>query len=234
MQPYFFPYIGYFQLMHVVDAFVFFDDVQYIDRGWVNRNQIQLAGKRAWLSMPVAHAARGLAIGQRHYLLEQGVAPIKRKLGEAYRKSERLSTLKAIEALLDFQDANVARFNAHHLREIASWLGIDCRFIAASELMHGDKELRGERRILALCRLLSATGYINPIGGAALYDAANFAEAGIQLSFLQTRALPSRCSDGPAHLSVIDLLMRSSVEQCRELLSQYEILDARTAQSSAP
>ncbi len=232
MQPYFFPYIGYFQLMHAVDTFVFLDDVQYIDRGWVNRNRIPVDGKPAWLTMPVRKASRALPINRREYLLDEGTPAAKRKLRAAYRQSDDHAALESIEALLGFPDANVARFNAHHLREIAGWLGIGCRFATASELLH-DEQLRGERRILELCRRLGATGYVNAIGGTALYDPANFAEAGIRLSFLRTCAPPSPCADGPAHLSVIDLLVRNGAARCRELLPRRELLDAHAAREAS-
>lgn len=225
MQPYFFPYIGYFQLMQVVDTFVFFDDVQYIDRGWVNRNQIPVDGKPTWLTMPVRKASRSLPINRREYLLEEGVPALKRKLRAAYRVPQTAGTLAALEALLDFPDANVADFNVNLLCGIASWLGINSRFIRASGLMADDNGLRGEARIIELCRRLAADHYVNPIGGTGLYNPARFTDSGIKLSFLRTTVAPSLTMGGAIHFSIVDLLLKLGIQSCRGVLPRYELLD---------
>jgi WbqC-like protein family len=73
MQPYFFPYIGYFQLAACSDIFVFHDDVQYIKGGWVNRNRILRDGQPRWLTLPVRKGASRLTIQQRQYQLDEPV-----------------------------------------------------------------------------------------------------------------------------------------------------------------
>jgi len=230
MQPYFFPYIGYFQLMQVVDTFVFFDDVQYIDRGWVNRNRIPLDDKSAWLTMPVRNASRSLPINQREYLLDEGVRTIKRKLQTVYRTMDVSESFETINNLLDFTDANVAHFNAESLRDIAKRLGIRCRFVNASEVMNSQEGLRGEARVLELCKRLRARHFINPIGGVGLYTPSRFDDSEIKLSFFRTTAPPSKTTSGPMHFSIIDLMMRHGIRGCRKLLTNHEILHPAMAQ----
>jgi hypothetical protein len=221
MQPYFFPYIGYFQLMHAVDTFVIYDDAQYMKGGWINRNRIRNGGTTAWLTLPV-HAARlELPINQREYVLEEGVARVRGQLRAAYRKAPcRAEAGEAVDEVLGFGDANVAAFNAHLLQALARRLGIACRFLPASRL-GASAGLRGQARVIDLCRRVGADHYVNPIGGTALYDAASFDAAGLRLSFLRTTVPPEALADGPQHLSILDGLMREGFAACRARLGDY-------------
>jgi hypothetical protein len=113
MQPYFFPYIGYFQLIAQSDVFVFYDDVQYIKGGWVNRNRILRNGEPCWLTLPVRKEAFRLAINQRSYELERAtVGRVLRRIAAAYLKAPRFEVIfPCVEELVNFGDANVAAFN---------------------------------------------------------------------------------------------------------------------------
>jgi hypothetical protein len=222
MQPYFFPYIGYFQLMRAVDVFVFHDDAQYIKGGWVNRNRIRTGDRSDWLSLPVAKGSNFLPINERHYSLGGDSIPkMKRRLSANYAKSPAYrEILPVIFDLLDFADSNVAHFNIHLLTALARKLDIPCRFVNSSDMPSG-KGLKGQSKVIALCKALDAHLYINPIGGTALYEASTFAESGLALEFLRTR-VPT-ASSGPEHpyLSIIDELMQSGIERCRTLLDYY-------------
>lgn len=226
MQPYFFPYIGYFQLMKAVNVFILYDDAKHIEHGWVNRNKILIKDKPVWLTMPVRHEAHTLPINQRHYLLNEGVGPIKRKLQAAYgRKKNTASELMAVDNLLDFEDTNVARFNAHSLAELARRLGISCEFALSSDVAD-TKGLKGEAKVIEICRQKGATRYINPIGGASLYDADAFCAAGIELQFLRTRIEPTSQATGPTHLSTIHTIMEGGFADTHTALQKYELLDS--------
>lgn len=222
MQPYFFPYIGYFQLMQAVDIFIFFDNVQYIDRGWVNRNRIRSHEQARWLTLPVGKASRSRSINEREYLLSAGVPAIKRKLEGAYPSYSDSSAGELIDDLLDYRISNVAAFNANLLVQLALDLGIKCQFVTASEL--GDtSHLRGENKVIALCKQAGATHYINPIGGAQLYSAPMFLNAGIQLSFLETTCRPAQLASDNVHLSIIDNMLRCDKDSVCHDLRQYRI-----------
>ena len=222
MQPYFFPYIGYFQLMHAVEAFVFLDDVQYIYGGWINRNRIPIAGKPIWLTLPLKNSSHKLSINQREYLLGPGVAAVRRKLQAAYPKATASSEWKLVDGLLGFPEVNVAKFNANLLCGLADELGIRCDFLSASSIAI-ERDLRGQDRIIAICKRLGATHYVNPIGGAALYSEGSFLDAGIRLSFLRTGSAPSQTEQGPLHLSVIDRLFSEGVAAERSRLAEFSI-----------
>jgi hypothetical protein len=229
MQPYLFPYLGYFQLLAACDAFVAFDDVQYIRRGWVNRNRIAVAGAPAWVSLPVTAAPRDAAIAQCSYAAhDRRFGQFLRQVAAAYRAAPyRERVLELLEEAFAFGDLNVARFNVNALRVVSSHLGVDTPVHVASGFGNACG-LRGEARILDICTHLRATEYVNPIGGTALYDAAHFASCGIGLRFLQPhlRAYSRGAGEPLAGLSVIDVLMFNEVAAVRAMLADYSLVSA--------
>lgn len=228
MQPYFFPYIGYFQLMAAVDTFVFLDDVQYVHRSWMNRNRIGLDGKSVWLSMPVLAGSRTAHINERLYVPEAGEALL-RKIDAAYRDAPGYRDGRGLIAdLLRHPDRNVATFNAHLLKVVADALGVRPRMLRSSDV-RSRNHARGQAGILELCRLLRASRYVNAIGGVGLYENQAFLEAGVELAFLRTRVPPSDLADGSVHLSIIDGLMRSGPAGCSTMVAACEVLEPSEA-----
>ena len=229
MQPYFFPYIGYFQLMRAVDCFVFHDDVQYIKGGWINRNRILVNEQASWLTLPVEKASHDFAINSRRYQLENKVTlSIQRQVAGAYKNSPLFPEVEELMTeFLSFDDANVAEFNRNHLIGLAETLGLSCQFVRSSDIEKNHK-LKGQDRVIDICRSLGATHYINPIGGIDLYAERDFANAGMQLRFLKAR--PTTYTQfGGAHvpfLSIIDVLAFNSLQEIIPLLSNYETLRA--------
>jgi len=224
MQPYFFPYLGYFQLMDAVDVFVFYDDVQYITRGWVNRNRIRVGGSSTWLTLPVVGASARLPINQRTYLRQPGVPRVRNQLHAAYRSSPRYADVApVIHELLEFRDPGVAAFNANILSAIGRRLGAKCAFLTASDI-DISSEIRGSDRIIAICRHIGASGYVNPIGGLHLYDSEQFRKNGIDLAFLETDLMPTHLADGRKFLSVIDPLMQEGFTKGADDLRRYRLV----------
>lgn len=233
MQPYFFPYIGYFQLMKAVDVFVFYDDAQYMKGGWINRNRILKNGKPGWVTLPVHRASVTLAINQRHYLLDgDAVGQVQQKVRAAYGQApyyhEAYSTLAE---LLEFKESNVARYNANLLTALARRLGIGCRFLTSSKIDKPD-ELRGEAKIIDLCHRIGASHYVNAIGGRDLYRPDSFRDAGMRLSFLHTQVSPEPLPSGPQHLSIIHSLMCHGLDRCRDRMTSYALLDQDAARAA--
>lgn len=221
MQPYFFPYIGYFQLMRQVDCFVFYDDVHYIKRGWVNRNRILLNAKPAWLTLPVAKASQNRLISESHYLLDEAtVASVLGKIRSAYLKAPYYEEVAAfITPFFDSVPARVSEFNALHLQALARALGLRCEFKFSSRVEH-DRSAKGQERVLDICQQLGADHYVNPAGGQHLYDASRFAGADVELGFFepQIREYPQFGAPHVAGLSVIDALMFQGLEGAAELI----------------
>ncbi|MFY2763366.1 WbqC family protein [Arenimonas sp. MALMAid1274] len=227
MQPYFFPYIGYFQLMHAVDCFVFYDDAQYMKGGWVNRNRILLDGAPRWWTYAVAHDDYRLPIASRRYDRSPSRdRSLLDKLQTSYRHAPHYAAAMAtVAGALEGDEARVSALNEQLLRRTAAGLDIGCRFVRSSEVVQ-DRSLSGEARVIELCRRLGATQYINAIGGRALYHQNEFALAGLELAFLQPRPLAYAQFDH-AHvpfLSIVDVLMFNPPTGARAMLGAFDIV----------
>ena len=205
MQPYFFPYIGYFQLIAESDIFVFHDDVQYIKSGWVNRNRIMNRnGDPIWITLPVAAASHERNINERIYIFSKEKNKIIQKIKNNYSNSKYFKIYDYfIQSIMEFSNSNVADFNVNLIQSIMERLGYSTKFVRSSEIQ-GLKRLTGQARVIAICQRLGATRYVNPIGGAALYDGATFRDHGLDLSFFESSIAP-RPGDCP-YLSFIHTL----------------------------
>jgi hypothetical protein len=229
MQPYFFPYIGYFQLIANADIFVFHDDVQYIKRGWVNRNKIVArTGEPFWITLPVTAASHILNINQRSYILQPDATAILRRVEQSYGKAANFAEAGPIvEAALKHDEPNVAEFNIAAVQSVLRAFGVE-RPILRSSQIDRTPGLKGQDRIIDICRRLGATRYVNPIGGVDLYDARAFAAHGIELGFLSTTASPY--VEAFPYLSIIHTLMTAPIADRAELLRRYQIIAPRPAE----
>jgi hypothetical protein len=229
MQPYLFPYIGYFQLIGAVDHFVIHDDVQWIKGGWINRNRILVQGQPQYITLPVQKAGSSLNINQREFPpdIEEQKKKTLRQIEAAYRKAPYFEPVCCLlRRCFALQENNVSRFVVHTLRECCGYLGICTPFSLSSEL---DKrnELAGEERVLDINRAIGAAHYINPIGGTDLYSKAHFSERGLGLSFIRARETPYRqLQSGPfvPFLSIVDVMMFNSQQESAALLKEYDLI----------
>jgi hypothetical protein len=212
MQPYFLPYVGYFQLMAAVDKFVLLDDVNFINRGWINRNRIIVNGEPYWLTLPLAKASQNRLINEIE-IVDDPVWPKKmmRSVELSYRSAPFADEiLPLFSEILQEAHGSLSTFLFHQLRRVADYIGIPTRIEQASAI-HPKGALTGQRRIVEICAREGASTYINPPGGRDFYDAALFTSTGIELLFLDPNlpALILRHSggqEGPC-LSILDLLM---------------------------
>lgn len=226
MQPYFFPYIGYFQLIAASDMFVIHDDVQYIKGGWINRNRILVNNQPAWIVLPVEAAIHSLAINQRRYVLNpSSLRKILRQIEGAYRCAPGFERVyETVNRILGFADSNVAAFNANLLRVLSSEMGIGTRMILSSEIQK-DQNLRAQDRVLAICNATAAKRYINLPGGADLYEPEEFSRRGIELQFLRSRARPYQQFGAPhvSTLSILDVMMFNNAATVSSFLKEFEL-----------
>lgn len=227
LQPYFFPYLGYFQLIAASDVFVVYDDAQFMKNGWVNRNRILGEAGPAWWTYPVEAASHKLPINQRRYVEDRSRYPhsLLAALHHRYRRAPHHGpVMRIVEGIMAFGERGVASFNANLIRQVCRHLAIDTRMEIASAL--GLPPSRGEQRVLDVCTALGGTRYLNPIGGTQLYAQAPFRERGLALEFLRSEVRPYPQFGPPFQpaLSVIDTLMFNGPADMRELLSQYRIV----------
>ncbi len=224
MQPYFFPYIGYYQLAYEVDTYVFLDDVNFIKKGYINRNAILLQGRRHAFSIPVSQLSQNRTIQLHDY--QDDLSSFLRLVQQAYRKAPFFDTvMPLIESVAMDPDNNVARKNAKSLTAVFAYLGLERVFLFSSEVASCGVQ-KGQDRIIALCRQLGIDQYRNAIGGQMLYDGTAFQEAGIELRFIQSnmQPYPQGKGDFVAHLSIIDALMHCDRQTLIELIGAYSLV----------
>jgi len=224
MQPYFFPYIGYFQLIHAVDLFVIYDDVNYIKGGWINRNFILSQGQRTRITLQLLGASSNLLINQIH--IGNNSSTLLKTIQQSYARAPYFQeAIQLIENILSSEETNLARFLDFSLREFCDYLGLDRVWRLSSDLKK-DVALKGQKKVLAICEELGASQYVNLPGGRELYDHTNFAEQGVQLSFLEPIINPYEQSEDKfiPYLSIIDVIMFNSQKKCQQMVREYEIV----------
>lgn len=217
MQPYLFPYLGYYQMAAQADQFVFLDDAAFIVRGFVNRNRILLNKNAYRFTVPVLDVSQNRAIKD-HYYMEGGES-LQKLLRLAYKSAPHLNTVLAlVGGVFEKGKGNVAGTNALSIRIVLEYLGMEKQWFLSSELMpHG--EFKGSRWLIEMCLKLSASRYLNLPGGKLLYDPSSFDSAGIILEFVEPQLSPYQqmCPFVPG-LSVIDALMWCDPTELRALL----------------
>ena len=228
MQPYFLPYIGYFQLIGAVDLYVLYDNVKYTKRGWINRNRMLSAGREATITLPVRNAPDHLDIRDREVAVDFPRAKLLNRISEAYRRAPHFEAVFPLVArIVECPESNLFRFILHSIVATCAHLGIDTR-IEVSSAIPSDHTLRHEARVVSICKAVGAHTYINSIGGTALYSKAAFAEARLDLRFIRSK--PFEYDQGGNEfvpwLSILDVMMFNSAERIRDILaSGYELIE---------
>lgn len=227
MQPYLFPYIGYFQLLNAVDKFIIFDDVNYINKGWVNRNRILVNNKEYLFTIPLKGASQNKLIFDIEVSTdEKWQGKFLKTIEMSYKKAPYYSeAYSIINETIYSSDHYISKLIAKSIVLICKYLGIKTEIVESSNNYH-NCDLRAEERIIYICRQEQAGHYINPIGGHELYSKDQFARAGIELSFLSTNIVkyPQFDNEFIPNLSIIDVLMFNSAENIKNILSEYELV----------
>lgn len=221
MQPYFFPYIGYFQLLAAVDKFVFYDDVNFIKNGWINRNRLFLAGDVRYITVPLSGASPFLKINE---ISVQASDAWRKRMVETIRHSySKAPYYKDVGALV----ADVLFSSEDHISEIAkasvtrvaAYLGLDTEIVMSSTV-YDNAHLHAAERVLDICAKEHSTDYYNPPGGKVLYDHSEFRARNIELSFIAPELKPYKqlCHTFQPGLSMIDVLMFNDAKTAKEML----------------
>lgn len=228
MQPYFLPYIGYFQLIYSSDVFVFYDDVNYIKGGWVNRNNFLIAGEKRMLTIPLIKASANRKINE----IEIDKSQLKHQkfqktITQNYSKAPFFKEVYPLfEKILNFKGTTIAQFSSNSIKFVCEFLELDKDFKVSSIEFENTRGLGRVERLIQICKEEKADIYINPEGGKDLYEKNNFRNKGIDLYFLDLkidRYDQFRNNFVPG-LSIIDVLMFNSKERINEMLSSYTLV----------
>ena len=227
MQPYLFPYIGYLQLMHAVDKFVFFDDVNFIKKGWINRNNILVNGQAYLFSIPLKEVSQNKLINEIYLSDEQKWrSSFLKTIEQAYKKAPHYAEVYPIvEEIILSENTKITDLIYTSFVKLNAYLDIQTDLVRSSAI-YKVEHLKGQERILEICVLEKADQYINPIGGQELYSSSIFNEKNIQLNFIKTKPIvySQFNKEFIPWLSILDLLFFNSKEELKALLNQYELI----------
>ncbi|WP_397452441.1 WbqC family protein [Pseudomonas sp. NA-150] len=238
MQPYLFPYLGYFQLIAAADVFVLGDDLQYIRSGWVNRNRILHNGEGRLITFPLKRDRFDLPINQRQLCenFEEEATRLISLITLSYAKAPYFNqVMPLLERLIRFPVKNLALYIEHSIRELCAYLHIDTPIMRGSDLHIGTPEDKQDR-VVRIVKSFACERFLNPIGGIELYDPDYFAQHDLLLHFFKIDAIGYRQFRNPfvANLSIIDVLMFNCIEQVQELLSSFSVYTGTEHQLAEP
>lgn len=227
MQPYLFPYLGYWQMINAVDIFVLFDDVNFIKRGWINRNNILLNNISYMFTLPLIGATQNKLINQIYVTHDdREKQKILRTIENAYKKAPYFSNIfSIIYNIFMYEHHNLKQFLLHHFEEIFSYIGIKTKLMCSSDIAK-DNTLKGQDKIIDICKCLNTNHYVNAIGGQELYDKKRFTQEHIMLNFIKMRNIHYRQfkNDFIPNLSIVDVLMFNDQKNIHQLLMEYDLI----------
>ena len=225
-QPYFLPYLGWWQLLKAADIFLIADDYNFIKSGWIARNRILVEGKPHYFRIEIKRGGSNRLIN-RLELLPVNVKKKLKTLEFAYRKAPFFKNGYTLaERILAYPESNLSLFLENSIREVCSYLGITTPLERTSDL-EGNALFKCEGRIYDACRRLGADTYINAIGGTSLYHKDDFARHGITLKFLKSGLpeYPQFKKPFVERLSILDAIMFNSPDALQEMLDDYTLID---------
>jgi len=226
MQPYFFPYIGYFQLIAAVDQFIVYDNIKYTKKGWINRNRFLQNGKDVMFSLPLKSDSDALDVCERELAADFKRDKLLNQFKGAYRRAPYFEqTFPLLEQIVRYEDTNLFRFLRHSIVKTCEHLGIVTEIRASSDIAI-DHDLKSQDKVLALCEASGASAYMNTIGGMDLYSKETFQERGIGLKFIQSKPYEYAQFDNKfvPWLSIVDVMMFNSIPIIQGQLFQCDLI----------
>ena len=224
MQPYFFPYIGYFQLINCVDKFVIYDDVNFIKGGWINRNNILLNGEKSFLNIQMIGSSSYKKINE--IKIHESKIKIINKIENAYSKAPFFSDiLPLLNKIILYNSEELSSYLINSILLISEYLEINTEFLVSSEI-EKDNNLKGQDKVIDICKRLNASVYVNAIGGMDLYCNDDFLKKNINLKFIDTKNIYYKQFNEKftPNLSIVDVLMFNNKEKIIKLLNNYTII----------
>jgi hypothetical protein len=227
MQPYFFPYIGYFQLIAAVDVFVVYDNIKYTKKGWINRNRMLQNGQDVMFSLPLKNDSDFLDVCQRELAADFNRAKLLNQFKGAYRRAPYFEqTFPLIERIVQCEESNLFNYLLQSITHTCEHLGITTKIRVSSSIAM-DHGLKNQDKVLALCSAMDASTYINAIGGMELYAKDAFRERRINLHFIRSKPFdyPQFGNTFVPWLSIIDVMMFNPLTSIQAALSNnYELI----------
>jgi len=227
MQPYFFPYVGYFQLIAAVDKFIVYDNIKYTKKGWINRNRMLLNGSDVMFSLPLKNDSDALNICEREISSNFDSNNILNQFRGAYQQAPYFKpTFLLLEEIIRNKEINLFKYLYSSIVKTCEYLGIQTRILVSSEI-EINHDLKGQDKVLALCEAVGASSYLNAFGGINLYEKEVFQRKDIDLRFIKSLQFeyPQLGNSFIPWLSIIDVLMFNELDGIASVVSGgYEFL----------
>lgn len=226
MQPYFFPYIGYFQLIAASDVFIVYDNIKYTKKGWISRNRMLQNGCDAMFSLPLKSDSDYLDVCERELAVNFNRDKLLNQFKGTYRRAPYFEqTFPLIEQIVRYEETNLFRFLHYSIVKICKHLGIATEIRISSDIAI-DHGLKSQDKVLALCDAVGATTYVNTIGGVELYSKEIFRERGIELKFIKPKPFEyaQLGKEFVPWLSIIDVMMFNQLPVIQGQLFQFDLI----------
>lgn len=228
MQPYFFPYIGYWQLIRAVDKFVVYDNIEFTKKSWIRRNRILLNGSDRMITLPIKNDSDYLNIRDRYLSddFEKESHKILNQIMMSYCHAPEFNKVfPKIEDIMSYESHNLFDFIYNSILKVAEYLELQTEFVVSSNLTM-NHNLRSAEKVLETCRQIHATEYINPIGGLNLYDKDEFKRHNIDLAFIESnvKPYPQFNHEFIPSLSIIDVMMFNDIITIKKILKDYTLI----------
>lgn len=223
-QPYFLPYIGFWQEVGLVDKYIFFDDVNYIKKGWINRNNILVGGNKYLFTLALANASQNKHINEINIC--DDFVKLRKTIYMAYKNAPYFEDVMfLLDGIFSYENKNLARFVGNSIQEVSKWLGFRTEFAYTSD-MNNDKSLVKQDKIVDLCKYIGADYYFDSTGALELYDKEHFRNNNITLQFIKSEIIPYKQfnNDFVAGLSIIDVMMFNDRQTIQNMLTKYQLI----------
>ncbi len=227
MQPYLFPYIGYWQLINAVDTFVIYDNIEFSKKGWFHRNNILLNKQKTLFSIPLKKDSDSLDVRDRLISNEakKQITKILAQIENSYKKAPCFNDIfPLIKSIFMYDEKNLFQYIYNSIILLCEYLDIKTTIVISSTI-DIDHDLKSQEKVIAINKVLNSIQYINPIGGTELYDKNVFQRNNIQLNFLKSDipVYKQFTNNFIPYLSIIDILMFNSKDGVQKMLSEYEM-----------
>lgn len=227
MQPYFFPYIGYFQLIAAVDTFIVYDNIKYTKKGWINRNRMLQNDKDVMFSLPLKSDSDYLDVCERELATDFNRDKLLNQFRGAYLRAPFFEQIfPLVEQIVRYEDANLFSYIYHSITRTCEYLGIKTEIKVSSSIAI-DHDLKNQDKVLALCEAVGAKVYVNAIGGMELYSKEVFLDKNIELKFIQSKSFEytQYGAEFVPWLSILDVMMFNSLDTIQQsILTNYELI----------
>lgn len=227
MQPYFMPYLGYWQLINVVDSFVIYDNIEYTKNGYIRRNNYLLNGKSKTFSLSLKKDSDYLNICERVLSENFDKNKLLNQISASYKKAPYYDTVfELLKKIVFYSDDNLFNYIFNSIYIICDYLDIKTKLIISStiEINH---ELKCQNKVLAFCDYFKCEKYISATGGKHLYSYADFSRNNCKLIYIKIGDIKYKQFDDNfvPNLSIIDVLMFNSKDDIKQMLNNCNFID---------